>query len=129
MSGNGGKRPGAGRPLGSKNKYKKIDGDFISKEVLRSIDSVALWKKILGSNSIKVVATGLMYLMDRVYGRPAQTIQGGTQPLKIEFSWNGTPEWMRSTTLSSREPSQTFNQIPQETEKALAEVLADSIND
>src|SRR5262245_28620709 len=41
----GGKRPGAGRRLGSKNKHKKSDLDWISKEVLKNIDSVALWKR------------------------------------------------------------------------------------
>ena len=93
----GGAKPGAGRPLGSKNRFSRAQGDHISREVLRSIDSVALWKKVLHSNSPKVIVTGLMYLMDRVFGRPAQTIQGGSEPLKIEFSWNGTPDWMKQT--------------------------------
>jgi hypothetical protein len=30
-----------------------------------------------------------------VYGRPAQTIQGGNQPVKIELQWNGSPEWLK----------------------------------
>src|SRR5215831_10322959 len=91
----GGVRPGAGRPLGGKNSYRKQDKDNISWKVLSSIDSIAIWKKLLRSNSPKVVVTGLMYLMDRVFGRPAQTIQGGSEPLKIEFSWNGTPDWLK----------------------------------
>src|SRR5215471_15611630 len=93
----GGARVGSGRKLGSKNRFSRAQGDHISREVLRSIDSVALWKKVLRSNSPKVIVTGLMYLMDRVFGRPAQTIQGGSEPLKIEFSWNGTPDWLKPT--------------------------------
>ena len=92
----GGKRPGSGRRLGSKNHFKRMDFD-VSRQILQQVDVIALWKKILHSKSIKVAATGLMYLMDRVYGRPAQTIQGGSEPLKVEFSWNGTPEWMKAT--------------------------------
>src|SRR5262245_55301026 len=98
----GGKRPGAGRKLGSKNKHSQKEGDTLSREVLRSIDSVALWRKALHSNAPKTIVTALMYLMDRCFGRPAQIVQGGTQPIKIEFSWNGTPEWMSS---SNREPA------------------------
>src|SRR5262249_47251796 len=90
----GGKRPNAGRKLGSKNRHKKQDLDNISREVLRSIDSVGLWRKLLSSNSPKTVCSGLMYLMDRVYGRPAQIVQGGTQPITIEFSWPGQTEWL-----------------------------------
>src|SRR5262249_36898024 len=92
----GGKRPGAGRRLGSKNKRRKADVDRITGEVLRSVDSVALWKKILHSNSPKTILGALQYLMDRHFGRPSQTIQGGSQPVRIEFSWAAPalPEWL-----------------------------------
>src|SRR5262245_42276845 len=89
----GGPRPNSGRPLGGKNRLPHLDK--VSKKVLEQIDTVALWKKILHSNSPKTALAALMYLFDRVYGRPAQTIQGGAQPLKIEFSWGSTPDWMK----------------------------------
>jgi len=97
----GGKRPNSGRKPGSKNSYRytKKDFDDISKQVLNEVNTVALWKKVLRSSSMKVVTQALMYLMDRAYGRPAQTIQGGTQPVRIEFSWAGTPEWMTSSMM------------------------------
>jgi hypothetical protein len=36
----------------------------------------------------------MKYLTDRVHGRPAQTIQGGNQPVKIELQCSGSPEWL-----------------------------------
>src|SRR5262249_43285569 len=91
----GGKRLGAGRRLGSKNKQKKSDVDEISRKVLRSIDCVAIWKKILHGNSPKTIASSLMYLMDRLYGRPAQVISGSGTPIQVQFSWPAAvPEWM-----------------------------------
>ena len=93
MSGNGGKRPGAGRKPGSRNHAAKI-ADDVARRVLSEVDQIALWKKFLHCRSIKVASGCLQYLTDRAFGRPAQTIQGGTQPLKIEFSWQGTPDWM-----------------------------------
>lgn len=100
----GGKRPGAGRRLGSKNKRRKADVDRITGEVLRTVDSVALWKKILHSNSPKTILGALQYLMDRHFGRPAQTIQGSAQPVRFEFSSGGlpTPEWMPPSRVESR---------------------------
>src|SRR5262245_35292883 len=92
----GGPRPGSGRKLGSKNKRSKADVDRITAQVLREIDSVSLWKRVLHSNSPKTVLGALQYLMDRFYGRPSQTIQGGSQPVRIEFSWAAPalPEWL-----------------------------------
>jgi hypothetical protein len=49
VAGYGGRREGAGRKVGSKNKRRKQDGDYISWEVLRSIDSVALSLRVTGS--------------------------------------------------------------------------------
>jgi len=53
------------------------------------------------------------YLTDRVYGRPAQTIQGGFQPVRIEFSWVGTPEWLPSISVN-----QQINHITTSTDRA-----------
>src|SRR5215510_11364718 len=109
MSGNGGKRPGAGRKPGSRNHAAKI-ADDVARRVLSEVDTIALWKKFLYCRSIKVASGCLQYLTDRAFGRPAQTIQGGTQPLKIEFSWQGTPEWMAPRDGSSQPRMQGNNQ-------------------
>jgi hypothetical protein len=51
------------------------------------------------------------YLTDRVHGRPAQTIQGGSQPVRIEFSWSGTPEWMNQPRVEEATIQQVIGQI------------------
>src|SRR5262249_33172224 len=84
-------REGSGRPLGSPNKRPRKDIDGVSLRVLKSIDCIAVWQRLLSCNSPKVVLGAMQYLTDRVYGRPAQTIQGGSQPVKIEFSYGGVP--------------------------------------
>jgi hypothetical protein len=85
----GGKRPGAGRPLGKRSAHHKLAQDQ-ARTVLAEVDSVALWKKFLHCPQVKVAADCLQYLTDRAFGRPAQTIQGGSVPVKIEFSF-GAP--------------------------------------
>jgi len=129
VSGNGGKRPGAGRKPGSRNHAAKI-ADDVARRVLSEVDQIALWKKFLHCRSIKVAAGCLQYLTDRAFGRPAQTIQGGTQPLKIEFSWNGTPEWM--SPLQPRMQSKNHSEFQSESNilaKALIEQVAERIDE
>src|SRR5262245_438868 len=92
----GGKRPGAGRPLGKRSAHQKLAQDT-ARTVLAEVDTTALWKKFLYSPQVKVAADCLQYLYDRAYGRPSQTIQGGSQPVRIEFSlagWASNPEWL-----------------------------------
>ena len=49
----------------------------VAAQVLSEVDAVAVWKKlILQQDKPQVVASVMEYLTDRVYGRPAQTIQG-----------------------------------------------------
>jgi hypothetical protein len=68
----------------------------VAAQVLSEVDAVAIWKKIiLQQEKPQVVASVMEYLTDRVHGRPAQTIQGGNQPVKIELQWNGSPEWLK----------------------------------
>src|SRR5262245_17298765 len=90
----GGKRPGAGRPLGKRSAHQKLATDM-ARTVLAEVDTVALWKKFLHCPQVKVAADCLQYLHDRAYGRPSQVISGSGTPIKIEFSWGApTPEWM-----------------------------------
>jgi hypothetical protein len=43
------------------------------------------------------------YLTDRVYGRPAQTVQGNPeQPNTIQLEWSSTPEWLPSVTVNQQ---------------------------
>jgi hypothetical protein len=95
----GGKRPGAGRKPGSVTAPKARmlqQAKDVATQVLSEVDAVAVWKKlILQQDKPQVVASVMEYLTDRVYGRPAQTIQGGNQPVKIELQWNGSPEWLK----------------------------------
>src|SRR5262245_37915235 len=90
----GGKRPGAGRPLGKRSAHHKLAQDMAQK-VLSEVDTIGLWKKFLHCPQVKVAADCLQYLHDRAFGRPSQTIQGGTTPVRIEFSFGGTPEWLK----------------------------------
>ena len=128
MSGHGGKRPNAGRKPGGTVKHRKVEMDTISKEVLRSVDSVAIWKKLLKSNSPKTIATSMMYLMDRVFGRPVQTLQGGSTPVKIEFSLGmpATPAWLSPNFVPPAVESRVV--IP-ELEQSLERVISEVIDD
>jgi hypothetical protein len=43
------------------------------------------------------------YLTDRVYGRPAQTVQGNPeQPNTIQLEWSSTPEWLPVVTVNQQ---------------------------
>jgi hypothetical protein len=68
----------------------------VAAQVLSEVDAVAVWKKlILQQEKPQVVASVMEYLTDRVYGRPAQTIQGNPeQPVTIQLQWSSTPEWL-----------------------------------
>jgi hypothetical protein len=89
----GGKRPGSGRKPGTRNYLHRTAVDC-SQQVLAEVDVIALWKKVLRCNQMKVVSDALQYLMDRVYGRPQQVVTGN-QAVKIELQWTGTPEWLQ----------------------------------
>src|SRR5215831_13831906 len=97
----GGKRPGAGRKPGSvsarKTRLQQTARD-VAAQVLSEVDAVAVWKKlILQQDKPQVVASVMEYLTDRVYGRPAQTVQGNPeQPITIQLQWSSTPEWLPS---------------------------------
>src|SRR5262249_39977450 len=76
----GDNRPGAGRKPGSvsaaKTRLQQTAKD-VAAQVLREVDAVAVWKKLILQQEKPQVVAGLMeYLTDRVYGRPAQTFQG-----------------------------------------------------
>jgi hypothetical protein len=90
---NGGRRPGAGRKKGGRNaaQLKIID---VAGQVLQEIDAKEKWKALLNCSDPKVIVDVMKYLTDRVHGRPAQTIQGGNQPVKIELQGSGSPEWL-----------------------------------
>src|SRR5262245_27519775 len=97
---NGGRRPGAGRKKGGRNarQLKIID---TAGQVLQEIDAKEKWKALLNCSDPKVVVDVMKYLTDRTFGRPAQTIQGNGQLIKIEFSWGGvSPEWLPSGSVN-----------------------------
>jgi len=72
-------------------------------------------------------ASVMEYLTDRVYGRPAQTIQGNGQPIKIEFSWSGTPEWLPSVTVNQQINHITTSTDPAEEVRQLTDGQARSL--
>jgi hypothetical protein len=117
----GGKRPGAGRPPGKRSAHHQLATDQ-ARTVLAEVDTIALWKKFLHSPQVKVAADCLQYLYDRAYGRPAQLIQGGTAPIKIEFGWSAeTPQWLAP---EWRAPAVETRAIPQQLEAQLVEAIS-----
>ncbi len=88
----GGKRPGAGRKLGGKNKPRiqlktRVD---IAARVLDEIDAVSMWKRLLQDKQSRIRLLALQYLTDRAYGRPVQMIQGDLlNPVSINLEWRG----------------------------------------
>jgi hypothetical protein len=114
----GGKRPGAGRKLGSVSAAKarmQQTAKDVAAQVLSEVDAVAIWKKlILQQDKPQVAASVMEYLTDRVYGRPTQTIQGNPrQPVTIQLQWSSTPEWLPSVTVN-----QQVNHIATSTDRA-----------
>ena len=69
----------------------------VAPQVLSEVDAVGVWKKLIHEKNPHVVARTMEYLTDRVYGRPAQTIQGNQQPMTIQLQWSSTPEWLPVT--------------------------------
>ena len=74
----------------------------VAAQVLSEVDAVAVWKKlILQEEKPQVVASVMEYLTDRVYGRPAQTVQGNPQqPITFQLQWSSTPVWLPSVTVN-----------------------------
>ncbi len=89
----GGKRYGSGRKPGATNAKTRAIVDVAAK-VLQDVDAPKVWKALLTCGEAKVIADVMKYLTNRVYGMPAQTIQGGDKPLTIQFTWGSTPEWL-----------------------------------
>jgi len=75
MAGNGGKRPGAGRKKGSKNKSTQ-EIQAVVDAIFRKIDPVAKAIKLLEFGSDKTQATVLLRLFEYKYGKPVQEIKG-----------------------------------------------------
>ena len=91
----GGKRFGAGRPVGTRKPHYAVATD-IARDVLKRVDAVKIWIKLLHCRSPKIVFGTLQYLTDRAYGRPVQMVVGDpNKPVSIQLSWNGSPQWMQ----------------------------------
>ena len=91
---NGGARKGAGRPKGSLSSITVAARD-VAASVLDKVDASAVWERLIRSSDDKTVANVMMYLTDRVYGKPAQRIEGNPdKPVSIVLKWGGpTVEW------------------------------------
>jgi len=74
----GGKRPGAGRPAGAKNKataeVKAAIADLLSPHVPRAIQTLIDVMENGSSESARVAAAQAIF--DRVYGKPIQAVGG-----------------------------------------------------
>ncbi len=92
----GGRRPGAGRKLGGKNKPRiqlktRVD---IASPVLDEVDQIAVWKRLVHHKHARVSLAAMEYLTDRVHGRPIQMVAGDLQrPISINLTWGTTPQW------------------------------------
>src|SRR5215813_11699880 len=104
MAQRGCRRVGAGRKPGTRTRLQQTAID-VAAQVLSEVDAVAVLKKlILQQDKPQVVASVMEYLTDRVYGRPAQTVQGNPeQPIIIQLEWSATrPEWLPSVTVNQQ---------------------------
>jgi hypothetical protein len=91
---NGGRRPGAGRKKGGRNaaQLKIID---IAGQVLEQINGKEKWIALLNCGDARVIKDTLIYLTDRVHGRPTQRMEGNPEQPLINVQWGSTPEWLK----------------------------------
>src|SRR5262249_5331226 len=103
MAQRGCRRVGAGRKPRTRTRLQQTAIDVAAQD-LSEVDALAVWKKlILQQDKPQVVASVMEYLTDRVYGRPAQTVQGNPeQPVTIQLQWSSTPEWLPSVTVNQQ---------------------------
>lgn len=73
MAGNGGRRLGAGRKLGSKNKLLRATAE----EILARHNEFKKWDRLLDSKDENVALKALMYVTDRRDGKAQQTVLHG----------------------------------------------------
>lgn len=108
----GGRRPGAGRPLGSKNR-KTVDGLSLAELAKQSTEEcLDLLKEIVGDPSaspgIRVKAA--VALLDRGWGRPPQRLElddadriDPTLPIPARLIGPGDPEFVELESSAERE--------------------------
>jgi hypothetical protein len=89
MSGNGGKRAGAGREKGSKNENVPNIKALASKYALQCVESLA--KIVTRSKNEGNRIAAASELLNRAYGKPSQAIAGDPeQPVEMIISWKPT---------------------------------------
>lgn len=71
MAGTGGKRPGAGRPIGALAKIKRD----IAALALKRSDELAIWARLLASEEERIVLDTMKYLTDRRDGKASQPLE------------------------------------------------------
>ena len=83
MNSHGGKRTGSGRPRGgiTGKQLKAID---LASQILEEIDQLKLWKRLLADNDPRIVKDCLVYLIDRVHGRPRQRLDHDVSERTLE---------------------------------------------
>ncbi len=92
MAGRGGARIGAGR----KPKVVQRKAEDLAMQVLQECDAKGRWMALLKCGEARVMADVLKYLTNRVYGCPAQTIQGNPdKPVAIVLQFGSNPEWLK----------------------------------
>lgn len=90
MGKNGGKREGAGRKKGGKNK-STTEVQALVDAIFKKVDPVAKAIKLLEFGSDKTQASVLLRLMEYRYGKPAQEITGqGGEPIRVLVEHIGT---------------------------------------
>jgi len=105
MGKNGGKRPGAGRPVGAVNKDRKYFVDLIhqvapTEELIEKLKELTLGVTIAkpdGEGGIKIYdkppdAHAISYLLDQAYGKAKQSVDLNANVRTIEDELEDLPE-------------------------------------
>ena len=90
----GGKRPGAGR--------KPIEWHKFAERMLEKMEPEKRLMACLNSGDARLNFEIFRYLVDRVLGKPAQTIVGDpNRPVAVQLTWGGArPDWLEGEVVN-----------------------------